>query len=276
MITLSAFADEAAADLATQMDVLESVRVKAIDVRSIDGKNVSTFTNEQAGQYRRQMDDRGFRTACIGSPIGKIRLDEPMAPHMDALARCIEIAHIMGTPYIRVFSFFAPQGGDFTGARREVFDRLAMMLAAARKGRVILLHENEFDVYGRSATECLDIMKTFGGDHFKFIFDPANLVVGGIKPYDEAWTQGLGDLTFWFHIKDAVKGEPHCCPAGKGQGQFDKIFADLKRRRWAGTMTIEPHMGAWGQFGSFSGQDLFKLATTELQKLLDEYELDWQ
>ena len=275
MITLSAFADEAAADLATQMDVLESVRVKAIDVRSIDGKNVSTFTNEQAAAYRKQMDDRGFRTACIGSPIGKIRLDEPMAPHMDALARCIEIAHIMGTPYVRMFSFFAPQGGDFTGTRPEVFDRLSMMLAAARKGGVILLHENEHDVYGRTAAECLDIMKTFGGEQFKSIFDPANFVVADVKPYDDAWTKGLGDLTFWFHIKDAVQGEKSCCPAGHGQGQFDKIFTDLKRRRWSGTMTIEPHLGHWGQFGSFSGADSFKLATTELQKLLDEYELDW-
>jgi len=276
MITLSAFADEAAADLTTQMDVLESVNVKAIDVRSIDGKNVSTFTNEQAAEYRRQMDGRGFRTACIGSPIGKIRLDEPMAPHMEQLARCIEIAHVMGTPYIRMFSFFPPQGGDFTGARPEVFNRLTMMHQAARAGGVILLHENEFDVYGRSAAECLDIMKTFGGEHFKFIFDPANFVVGDIKPYDDAWTQGLADLTFWFHIKDAVKGQPHCCPAGQGQGQFDKIFSDLKRRRWSGTMTIEPHLTAWGQFGSFSGADLFREATTALQKLLDEHELDWR
>ena len=276
MITLSAFADEAAPDLATQMDVLESVRVKAIDVRSIEGQNVSTFTNEQAAACRRQMDDRGFRTACIGSPIGKIRLDEPMAPHLEALARCIEIAHIMGTPYIRVFSFFAPRDGDFSGARREVFDRLSKMLQAARAGNVVLLHENEFDVYGRSAAECLDIMETFGGDQFKFIFDPANFVVGDIKPYDDAWTKGLGDLTYWFHIKDAVKGQPHCCPAGQGQGQFDKIFADLKRRRWSGTMTIEPHLTAWGQFGSFSGADLFREATTALQKLLDEHELDWR
>jgi len=275
MITLSAFADEAAADLATQMDVLESVRVKAIDVRSIDGKNVSTFTNEQAAAYRKQMDDRGFRTACIGSPIGKIRLDEPMAPHMDALARCIEIAHIMGTPYVRVFSFFPPQSGDFTGTRPEVFDRLSKMLQAARKGGVILLHENEHDVYGRTTAECLDIMKTFGGEHFKCIFDPANFVIGDVEPYDDAWVNGLGDLTFWFHIKDALKSEKSCCPTGHGQGQFDKIFADLKRRRWSGTMTIEPHLGHWGKSGGFSGADLFKLATTELQKLLDQYELAW-
>jgi sugar phosphate isomerase/epimerase len=275
MITLSAFADEAASDLATQMDVLESVRVKAIDVRNIDGRNVSTFTNEQATAYRRQMDDRGFRTACIGSPIGKIRLDEPMGPHMESLARCIEIAHIMGTPYVRMFSFFAPQGGDFAGARPEVFNRLSMMLAAAKAGGVILLHENEYDVYGRTTAECLDILKTFGGEHFKGIFDPANFVLGDVKPYDDAWTKGLAELTFWFHIKDAVKGEGHCCPAGKGQGQFDKLLPDLKRRRWSGTMTIEPHMAAAGTYGGYSGADLFRVATTELQRLLDENELDW-
>ena len=276
MITISAFADEASPDLNVQMDVLASLGVRNIDVRGIDNTNVSTFTNAQAAQFRRQMDDRGFRTACIGSPIGKIRLDEPVGPHLETLARCIEVAHIMGTPFIRVFSFFAAKDKDFAGARGEVFDRLVQMVEAAKAGNVILLHENEHDVYGRTAVECVDIMKTFGSENFKSIFDPANFIVADVKPYDDAWTKGLSYLTYWFHIKDARKGEKTCRPAGEGDGQFDAIFADLKRRQWSGMMTVEPHLAACGRFGGQSGEELFHLAVTTLQKMLDKYGMKWE
>ena len=44
---------------------------------------------------------------------------------------------------------------------------------------VVLLHENEKEIYGDAAGRCLELMKAFYGDHFKCVFDFANFVQCG-------------------------------------------------------------------------------------------------
>ena len=117
MITISAFGDEIAPDLKTQMDVCEASGVKCIDVRGIDKVNVSQMPLEKVRQHKREMDGRGFSVPCIGSPLGKIRMDEDFAAHLELLRRTCEIAHAFGTDRIRVFSFYASKGKQIADER---------------------------------------------------------------------------------------------------------------------------------------------------------------
>ncbi len=57
MITFSAFADEIGENLDLQMDTCAANGVRCIDVRGIDGKNVSEMTVAEATEYRKRMDD---------------------------------------------------------------------------------------------------------------------------------------------------------------------------------------------------------------------------
>lgn len=270
MATFSAFADEIGPDLKLQMDVCEANGVRCIDVRGIDNTNVSKFTIEQARAYKKQMDHRGFTVPCIGSPIGKIRVDEPFDPHLDLLKHCCELAHVFGAEYIRIFSFYPPEGGDIADRRQQVMDRMSAMAAAAQDAKLVLLHENESDIYGEKPDGVKDIFQTVRSDHLKGIFDPANFVVAGVVPYDDAWTQGLAELTHYFHIKDKNPGEKACVPAGAGKGQIPEILADAKARGFDGYLTLEPHMAAAGQFSGFTGPDLFGKAVAGLKAVCDE------
>jgi 3-dehydroshikimate dehydratase len=276
MATFSAFADEIAPDLAAQMDVCEANGVRCIDVRGIDDTNVSQFTVEKARQYKKQMDDRGFSVPCIGSPIGKIRIDEPFQPHLELLKHCFEIAHVFDSPRIRMFSFYPPEGGTIAEHRGQVMSQMAAMVEAAEQADVVLLHENESRIYGEKPDGVKDLFATIESDHFKGIFDPANFVVAGIAPYDEAWTQGLAELTEYFHIKDKVPGPGACVPAGKGHGQIPEILADAKQRGFDGYMTLEPHMKASGQFSGFTGPELFGEAVAGLRTVCDQVGLKYQ
>ncbi len=264
MAVLSAFADEIAPDLKTQMDVCLANGVRCIDVRGIDNTNVSKFTLAQAKEYKKQMDGRGFKVPCIGSPIGKIRVDEPFAPHLDLLKHCCELAKVFAAPYVRIFSFYPPQGGKIEDHREEVMKRMAAMVQAAEEIGVVLLHENESAIYGWSPAGVKDIFATIKSPALKGIFDPANFVTEGIKPYAEAWTKGLAELTDYFHIKDKVAGAPACVPAGQGQGEVEKILADAKKRGFDGYLTLEPHMKAAGQFSGFTGPQLFSQAVAQM------------
>jgi sugar phosphate isomerase/epimerase len=268
MITLSAFADEIDPSLDVQMDVCAANGVRCIDVRNIDRKNVSAMTLDEVRAYRAKLDARGFRVPCIGSPIGKIRVDEPMAPHLDLLKRCCETAHAFGTDLIRVFSFYGPKGSSVDEHRSEVMDRMNAMIRVAQSCGVVLMHENESEIFGRTPANVLDMVRTLKSDSIKWIFDPANFVTEKIKPHDEGWAAGLCDHTDYFHIKDKVLGARCCVPAGEGDGQIPQIIADLKKRSWSGYMTLEPHMKAAEQFAGFTGPDLFGKAVSALKSQL--------
>jgi len=276
MIRISAFADEIGPELKLQMDVCEASGVKAIDVRGIDGTNVSRMTLEQVRQYKSRLDDRGFIVPCIGSPIGKIKIDDDFDAHLELLKHCIEIGKVFGTSRIRIFSFYPPEGEQIGDYRGEVMDRMAAMVALAEKTDAVLMHENESAIYGAEPDGVKDLFATIQSERLKSIFDPANFVTEGVAPYDAAWQAGLGDLTAYFHIKDKAAGAPTCVPAGEGEGQIDRICADLKRRNWSGVMTLEPHMKAAGQFAGHTGPDLFAKAAAGLKGLLDQAGLPYE
>lgn len=276
MITISAFGDEIAPDLATQMDVCQAHGVRRIDVRAIDKVNVSKLTLAQVRQYRSQMDGRGFSVPCIGSPLGKIRMDEDFPAHLELLKHTCQVAHLFGTHRIRVFSFYASRGKRIAEQRAGVMERLAAMVRLAEQEDAVLLHENERDIYGASPEGVKDIFATIRGERLKGIFDPANFVAEGLRPFDQAWKAGLAELTDYFHIKDSRPGSPTCVPAGQGAGQIPELLADLKRRGWSGVMTLEPHMASGGQFAGFTGPDLFAQAVAGLKRELDRAGLPYE
>jgi sugar phosphate isomerase/epimerase len=274
MIIFSAFADEIAPDLDVQMDTCQANGVRCIDVRAIDGKNVSVMTVAEAAEYRKRLDGRGFTVPCIGSPIGKIRISDDFEAHLDLLKHCCDIARVFGTRLVRVFSFYPSQGANINDQRAEVMDRMARMVRAAEEADIVLMHENEKAIYGAKPDGVKDLFATIKSDNFKGIFDPANFIGEDVDPY-EAWTGGLDELTDYFHIKDMVPGARACVPAGQGAGRLDEIFADLKARNWSGCMALEPHMRAAGQFSGFTGPELFAKAAAAMRDLCDRVGLEY-
>ncbi len=277
MPTISAFADEISPDLKTQMDVCASVGVHCIDVRGIDNTNVSQFTLKQTRDYKKMFDDRQFTMPCVGSPLGKIRIDEAFGPHLDLLKHCCDVAHIFDAKYIRIFSFYGPLAGQVADHRRQVLDNLWQMVKVAQDAEIVLLHENEHAIYGDLPGRVKELFAEIKSPHFQGIFDPGNFVHEGLKPFDDCWTQGLAELTQYFHIKDKATPEaPACCPAGQGNGQCREILADAKKRGFDGYMTLEPHMQQAGQFSGFTGPELFVKAAEGLRKICDEVGMDWK
>lgn len=276
MITFSAFADEIGAELDLQMDICEANGVKWIDVRGIDGVNVSKMTVAQAAEYKKRMDDRGFAAQCVGSPLGKISMDDDFDEHLDLLKHCGEVGKALGTSRIRMFSFYPSEGKSIQDQRDEVMARLSAMVAVAEADDLVLLHENESNIYGATPNGVKDIFATIASDRLLSIFDPGNYVTEGLNPYEDAWCGGLAELTESFHIKDRVRATGDHVPAGDGDGQFAKIFADLKKRNWSGFMSLEPHMASAGQFSGFTGPDLFAKAAAGLKRVCEQAGLDWQ
>lgn len=246
---LSAFADEIDMDLKTQMDVLDEHGIKYIEMRGVNGKGLVDYSLEEVREIKKQLDARGFKLSSVGSPIGKIKITDEFEPHLEKFKHTIEIAHIMECKYIRMFSFFIPQGEDPAKYRDEVMNRWSRFIKAAEGKDVVLLHENEKDIYGDTAERCLDILKTMNCNYLKAVFDPANFVQCGVETYPEAY-ELLKDYVVYMHIKDAVYSDGHVVPAGQGDGKVKEILSTLYGQGYEGFLSLEPHLGAFQGFAA--------------------------
>ena len=278
MFTLSAFADEIDPDPHRQIDVLKQCGIRHIELRSIHKTNVLDLTDLQVSEFKALLDKNGFRLSAIGSPIGKIKIDEPFAPHLERFKRAIHLCKVFGTPNIRVLSYYLTEGGDWDDWRREVLDRMWEKCKLAARSGVRLLHENEHRIYGDSPERVKDLMETVreqaDGPTLAAVYDPANYVFCGYDPW-QGW-QLTKEWTVHFHIKDWIKGEQHGRPAGEGQGRIGEVMAEAVQRRYEGFATLEPHLLGGGPTGGVTGPELFPKAAAAFKKALDQVGASYQ
>lgn len=276
---ISGFSDEIAEKVDTQFKILNKLGIKYFEPRGIDGKNISELNDEELTELKNKMNKYEIKVSSVGSPIGKVYLEEEFAPHFELFKRVVYIAKELGTKYIRIFSFFH-HGKEWTDDERtEVLSRLKRMIAYAEQNDVILLHENEKDIYGDISERCQDLMKELYCDNFKAVFDPANFVQTGtdtIKAYEQ-----MKDYIAYMHIKDAKKKDGSVMPAGMGDGNVGEILKRLFDNGYQGFLSLEPHLGAFGGLSGLEigdlmkdlpegGEGTFTLAFDALKKLIQE------
>ena len=174
-LSIYAFADEASPSMAGQIAAMQRNHLQGLEIRGVDGQNIADITEEKARAVRRMMDDAGLRVWSIGSPIGKIGIEqEGFAAHLDKLRHTLVLADILGAENLRMFSFYLPEYEDPAQYRQQVLDRMGEMLRVAGGSSVTLCHENEKGIYGDSAVRCRDLLDVF--PDLAGIFDPANFV----------------------------------------------------------------------------------------------------
>ncbi len=277
---LSAFADEIDADLKTQMNVLDEHGIQYIEMRGVNGKNLTQYSLEEVHTIKKQLDARGFKLSSVGSPIGKIKITDDFAPHLELFKHTLEIARIMETQYIRMFSFFIPEGEFPAQYRDEVMNRWRQFIEVAKGSGITLLHENEKEIYGDTADRCLDLLETMNCEFMKAVFDPANFVQCDVNTYPYAFDL-LKKHIVYMHIKDAVFSDHHVVPAGYGDGKIKDILTSLYNDGFEGFLSLEPHLGDFLGFAELEktaflsampdgGPKQFAIATNALKKIIAE------
>src|SRR5690349_2776186 len=124
MWTLSGFADEIDEDFATQCEVASGLGLKFLEIRSAWGVNILDLDDGQLDRMKQTLTDHGLAVSSIGSPIGKIFLDEDFPAHQERMRHAAEVAKLFDAPYVRIFSFFICPGADPDDHRDEVLRRM--------------------------------------------------------------------------------------------------------------------------------------------------------
>lgn len=239
----SAFADENSQDFQEQLDAVRRNNIGYIELRSVDKTPLHKQTLDTIRSLKRRADDAGVKFSAAGSALGKCELNADMDEQVAMCRHLVDVAHILETPYIRMFSFRIPKESSPEACRAQVIDNMGALIDIVSGSGVVLAHENESHIYGETAERCLDLYQTFystGG--FKGIFDFANFVQVGQRPLTDCWPL-LKDYTEYFHIKDALLQDGCVVPAGQGDGSIKAILGEAIDGGFSSFLTLEPHLG---------------------------------
>ena len=278
-IILSAFADEYDEKFEEQLRGLCELGIKYMEIRGVGGKNISTLSSTEVDEVKTVLNAYGVGVSAIGSPIGKIKLDGDLDAHLEMSKRVFDTANKLGAKYIRIFSFYAPEGKSILDCKEKVFAELDRLAAAAKEQGVVLCHENEALIYGDVPTRCREILDAFSSD-IRCVFDMGNFALDGIDPYPAYHL--LRDRISYFHIKDALAAGA-IVPPGKGEAKIEKILSDhVKYAKEDFFISLEPHLQLFSGLNSLAGRrfdnpykyndmkEAFIDALTKLKELLPQ------
>ena len=249
--TLSAFADEAGESVDTQIDALKQAGFKHIDLRTVDGINISELPLDHARAVKGKLDAAGIRVNMFGSPLGKIDIADDFAIDQRKLEHLAKLSKVLDCRAIRIFSYYNKKQATMDVWQNEALSRLKKLSEQAAGENLVLYHENEAGIFGDHCKQVLVIAQTLrsvagigssshgGAGSFGLIFDFDNYNRGGDNVW-ENWTQ-LKDYTDAFHLKDS-NSQGHHVPIGMGSGQAERILADAVACGWRGPLSVEPHL----------------------------------
>ena len=268
MWTLSGFADEIDPDLETQCRLLNQLGISFLEFRSAWDINVLDLTDEQLDRAQGILAAHSLSVSSVASPIGKVNIEESFDEHLVRFDRALAVAARLEAPYIRIFSFFLRSDQAPADHRDEVIHRMTVMAERAEAAGIVLLHENEKEIFGDIPERVLDIVETVNRPSLKLAWDAANYVQVGVRPFTHGYAR-LRPHTVYIQVKDALAATGEVVPAGAGDGEVHQTIAALSADGYDGFFSMEPHLAAVNPLGGFSGADEFVRATKAFTAILD-------
>jgi sugar phosphate isomerase/epimerase len=265
---LSGFGDEVDPDPRVQCAVLLALGASHIEVRSAWDVNIVELDDARLAELDSIIRAAGLGVSAIASPIGKSDLAQPIEFELDRLDRAIVAAGVLGAEYIRVFSFWQVEGTPVEDIRSEVISRMRHLAERAEQGGVVLLHENEKDIYGDTPERVLDIVQSVESPALRLAWDNANFVQVGVRPF----TDGFADLApyiDYLQVKDAILATGDVVPAGEGDGELLQTVTALRDRGFRGFASLEPHLTNANPLGGFTGPASYGRAARAFRTLTD-------
>ncbi len=247
-ILISGFSDEISFAFDAQLETVSALGMHYISLRSADYKSIADFTPEEVRtSLLPRLERAGIGVSSLGSPIGKVSIDdEPgFARQLTQLDTLCEICTLLHCKYIRIFSFYIPEGADPDSFRDRVIEKLGAFVQIAARHGVILIHENEKDIFGDIGRRCRTLLDAVDSPHLMAAFDFANFVQCG-EDTAACW-ELLHDRVAYIHIKDAVSGSNENVLCGTGEGRIPQLLRKaIKEEGYRGFLTLEPHLAIFG------------------------------
>ncbi|OAS21813.1 sugar phosphate isomerase/epimerase family protein [Paenibacillus oryzisoli] len=253
---LGVLTDEVSPDFEKALNWIAEQGLKHVEVRVVNGVNVSALADDLIVDIRKMVEERGLYVSAIASPLFKCALDpkrfvesgdtfgqkeQGVEEHFEKLDRVIEIAKGLGTTRIRIFSFWREL--DPQQHRDEIVHHLKRAGDIAVKAGMMLLLENEPSCNGGFAEEVAALVTAINSPAVRGLWDPGNEAYGAREAFPSGY-QYMKNALAHVHLKDAYirqDGTPKCVPLGSGDAAITAQIKALEGEGYAGLYTIETH-----------------------------------
>ena len=244
---LSGIADEASEDLRDQIEVHRELGWKTIELRNIDGQNITQIDEDGFNRTCELIEGEGMRVLSFASAIANWArpITSDFSRDLEDLRRAAPRMRRLGTEFIRVMSY--PNDGLKEEVwQAEVLRRLGELARIAEGEGVILLHENCDGWASESPANLKYLIERIDSPALQIVFDSGNPVAHGSSG-EETWEFYLAAKPYirHFHIKDCRRDQQgnavHTFP-GEGWCRVQEIIRDLLKNGYDGAFSIEPHM----------------------------------
>ena len=260
MIKLTGIADEAGASLDVQIKAHKELGWDSIEMRMVELNGVKGNLHE--------IPDATFDAVCetlsahqmgvcgFGSLIGNWakKIDGDFSVTIAEIERAIPRMQRLGAQLIRVMSYAVCKddaGCDLEEQHvEERFRRMREIKSRFDAAGLTMIHENCMNWGGMSVEHVHRMNEAVPG--MKWVFDTGNPVFiedraqQGKKQDSWEMYQAIKPHMAHVHVKDgrwvAAKNDADYTYPGEGEGQTDRILADLVTSGYQGYISIEPHV----------------------------------
>ncbi|WP_309118200.1 sugar phosphate isomerase/epimerase family protein [Paenibacillus sp.] len=248
--------DEVSDRLEEALDWATEQGLAHVEIRVVNGRNAANLTDEEASAIRREVEARGLFVSALASPLFKCALDpgrpvaagdtfgnaeEDVEAHFEKLNRVIEIAKLLGTKRIRIFSFWREEHPE--RHTEEIVSHLRRAAGIAGEAGVELLLENEPSCNGGVAVEVAALVRSVDSPALRALWDPGNEAYARREAYPAGY-ESVKDCLSHVHLKDAYvgsEGTSRCVPLGSGDVRVVAQLRALAADGYDGLFTIETH-----------------------------------
>jgi L-ribulose-5-phosphate 3-epimerase len=244
--------DEIAADLETALRVLRELGLGWIELRNVWGKYVTDLGLADCKRARGLIDRHGVKVSVLDTALYKCDLpglpsgrkeDYPFAEQDAVLGRALERAPLLGTRFVRVFSFWRPRtSGEVTA---QIVAHLGRAAERARAAGCVLLLENVNGANAETGAEAARLLAALPTPALGLAWDPNNAYCGDEIPFPDGYARLDRKRLHHVHLRDAghdpQSGKCIWLPVGKGKVDNLGLLRALKKDGFAGTLTLETH-----------------------------------
>lgn len=243
---LSGIADEASPKLERQLAAHRELGWRHVELRGIEGKNLTDLSDEAFERVVEALDRTGMRVSSFASQLGNWArpISGDVSVDLAELRRAIPRMARLGTSFIRCMSWpnSVPPRPEAEWSAESV-RRSRELARAAEEGGVILVHENCSGWGGQGPAETLRLLEEVDSPNLKLVFDTGNPAQYG----QDAWEyyRQVREAIVYVHVKDYVRdaqGKEQAVFAGEGVCSVRRILDDLVRTSYDGGFSIEPHI----------------------------------
>ena len=252
---ISGFTDEVSENLDLQIKALKELGWRHIDLRTVDGKNVSTLTDEEFAHVYQKLSENGITIGCFGSTVANWGRDAYKDLELDLAEMKNSVRHMLrsGVKFIRIMSYRLEDTIPLDSEIETVIiNNIKHLVRLAEEDGIICLHENCETWGGQSVKHTLRLLEQVDSPALKLAYDSGNPVsmknVDGVEPYDYQnafqFFKEVLDHIEYLHIKDAklIDGEVHYTFPGQGSGYIKEILDYIKSKNKIIPIAIEPHV----------------------------------